>query len=175
MKRGAAFRFIPELVGDFAHVSELSRNPILMYAESAMSTMHMAASVFESIEEHINTKRKKETEEAIRKRYGQLLDIRARNFREEELSRLDADFEMVREKVRDGLFRDEVVRDFLSLLQARLAKVLEAFSDYGMDPDDAEQSRIDELTRKALHDYKKLLSAIIEEGSRDDKEETGDR
>ena len=169
MSRRAAFRFIPELVQDFVYVRELSGNPTLMYIESAMNTLHMATSVFAAIEEHINTKRKEEAEQEIRKRYGHLADIRAENYRDEELQRLDIDFETVRAKVQEGLFRDEVVRDFVSLLQTRLFKVIETFSSTQMDTDFAEQSRIDELTRKALRDYRSLIAIYIEEGGNDSK------
>lgn len=173
MSRGVAFRFIPELVHDIARVHELSRNPMLMYLESAMGTMHMAASVFETVEEHINTKRKMEAEQVIRKTYGQLADIKAKNFRDEELRKIDADYEAVRAKVQDGLFRDEMVRDFVALLQERLFKVREFFIDAQLDSDYAEQSRIDELTRKALRDYSSLITIYMEEGNACGEEENG--
>lgn len=169
MNRRAAFRFIPELVLDFARVSELSRNPMLMYLESAMSTIHMAASVYEAVEEHMNTKRKEDAEQAIRRKYGRLADTRDSYYRDEELRKLDADFESVKAKVRDGLFRDEAVRSFVALLQTELSRVLEVFSNVETDSDFGEQSRIDELTRKALRDYKILLAVYIEEGSRNDE------
>lgn len=170
MNRGVAFRFIPELVHDLAHVSELSRNPTLMYLESAMSTIHMAASVFETVEERKNTIRKKETEHAFLEEYVRLTDIKVKDFRNEELRRLDVAFEEVKTKVKDGLFRDEIVRGFVPLLQARLSKVLDAFRDVNLDSNYAEQSRIDELTRKALRDYKNLVSIQVENGNANDKE-----
>lgn len=73
-------------------------------------------------------------------------------------------------KVKDGLFRDEIVRGFVPLLQARLSKVLDAFRDVNLDSNYAEQSRIDELTRKALRDYKNLVSIQVENGNANDKE-----
>ena len=65
MRQEAAFRFIPELIGDITHTMELSGNPKLLYVEAAVNTLHMAADVFGSVEEHKNTKRKKETKQAL--------------------------------------------------------------------------------------------------------------
>jgi hypothetical protein len=79
----------------------------------------------------------------------------------------------VRAKVQDGLFRDEMVRDFVALLQERLFKVREFFIDAQLDSDYAEQSRIDELTRKALRDYSSLITIYMEEGNACGEEENG--
>ena len=167
MRQGAAFRFIPELVGDATHVMELSGNPNLLYIEAAIGTLHMAVDVFEAVEEHINTKRKKESEQVIQKRYRELADIRTKNYREEELRAIDITFEDVKAEIRDGHFRDDAVRGFIDSLKFELHKVLDIFSRIQMDPDYPDRAKIEELTRKSLRDYNKLLSIYIEEGNED--------
>ena len=47
---------------------ELSGNPKLLYVEAAVNTLHMAADVFESVEEHKNTKRKNETKRVLQEK-----------------------------------------------------------------------------------------------------------
>lgn len=167
MRQGAAFRFIPELIGDATHVMEMSENPKLLYIEAAIGTLHMAADVFEAVEEHINTKRKNEAEQIIRKRYRELADIRTKNYREEELRTLDITFEKVKTKIRDGHFRDNAVRGFINSLKNELHKVLDIFSGIQIDPDYPDRAKIEELTRKSLRDYNKLLTIYIEEENED--------
>ena len=59
IRREAAFAFIPELIGDFSHTMELSGDSRLLYIETAVTSLHMANDVINSIVEHINTKKKR--------------------------------------------------------------------------------------------------------------------
>jgi len=63
MREEAAFRFVPELIGDFSHVMKLSGNPKVLYVEAAVATLYAAVDVFAVIKEYGNTKRKKTTKE----------------------------------------------------------------------------------------------------------------
>ena len=123
MRKGAAFRFIPELLGDFEHVMELSGNPKLLYVDTAVNTLHAASDVFQTFEEYGNTKRKKETLETIKKKYKDLEGVRLKNYQDEEIRRIDIEYEKVKNKIRDGQFRDKEVRSFIQSLEKDLKKI----------------------------------------------------
>ena len=80
MKKEAAFNFVPELIGDFSYVMKLSRNPIAMYVEAAVGTLHMAGDVFTAFEEYGNTKRKKATRQAMQQKYDDLKNVTTLNY-----------------------------------------------------------------------------------------------
>lgn len=158
MRREAAFRFIPELIGDIAHTMELSGNPKLLYVEAAVNTLHMAADVFDAVEEHINTKRKKETKQVLKEKYSELKKARTEHYIQEAVHNIDNTYERLKIKVRDGQFRDTEVRKFINCLKEELHKVIEIFNDMQIDPDYPDREKVEEVTRKSLRDYNKLLT-----------------
>ena len=172
MRQAKAFKFIPELIGDFARTMELSSNPKLLYVEAAISTLHMAADVFQTIEELINTKHKKETEQAILDIYRGLEKKRTENYVQEAARQIDIAYECVRVKVHNGQFRDKEVRNFISCLKEELYKVIEIFSEMQMKPDFPNRGKVEEVTRKTLRDYNKLLKIFIEEEENDGQTES---
>ena len=167
MRREAAFIFIPELIGDIAYTMEMSENPKLLYVEAAVKTLHMAADVFESIEEHISTKRKKETKQALQEKYSELEKVRTDHYIQEAVLKIDNTYERLKEKVRDGQFRDAEVRKFINCLNAELHKVIDIFNKMQVDPDYPDRSMVEEVTRKSLRDYNKLLTIFIEGEEKD--------
>lgn len=163
MRKEVAFQFIPELIGDIAHTMELSGNPQMLYVEAAVNTLHMAAKVFETIEEYINTKQKKETKQALQEKYSELEKTRTDHYIEESVRNIENTYERLKMKVRDGQFRDAEVRKFINCLKEELHKVIDIFNDMQLDPDYPDREKIEEVTRKSLRDYKKLLTIFIEE------------
>lgn len=172
MRQEAAFRFIPELIGDITHTLELSGNPKLLYVEAAVNTLHMAADVFESVEEHINTKRKKETKQTIQEKYSELKKTRTDHYVQEAVRNIDNTYERLKMKVCDGQFRDTEVRKFINCLKEELHKVIDIFNDMQIDPDYPDREKVEEVTRKSLRDYKKLLTIFIEEEEKDGQAES---
>ena len=165
MKREAAFKLIPELIGDCAHVIELSGNPERMYIEAAIKTLHTAANVFEAVEEHRITKRMRKTKEEIEQSYSEMKIERKNNFIEEAVRDLDFKYEKVKLKIQDREYRDKGVRVFISCLKDALHKTITAFQNLQTDPDYAEWTNVEEITRKTLRDYNRLLKMFIEEGN----------
>lgn len=172
MRQEVAFRFIPELIGDITHTMELSGNPKLLYVEAVVNTLHMAADVFESVEEHKNTKRKKETKQALQEKYSELEKARTDHYIQEAVRNIDNTYERLKIKVRDGQFRDKEVRKFINCLKEELHKVIDIFNDMQIDPDYPNRSKVEEVTRKSLRDYKKLLTIFIEEEEKDGQAES---
>lgn len=168
MRKEAAFNFIPELIGDFSHVMELSVNPGLLYVEAAISTLHTAMDIFTAFETYENTKRKKEIKQELQHQYEDLGCVTTSNYQIEELQRLDIEFEKVKSQIRNGKFHDKVVRDFLKYLQKDFKRFLEAFQQTQIDPDYPEKTKVEEITRRALRDYNKLLYICIEEEENSD-------
>ena len=172
MRQEAAFRFIPELIGDITHTLELSGNPKLLYVEAAVNTLHMAADVFESVEEHTNTKREKEIKQALQEKYSKLERTRTDHYIQEAVRNIDNTYEHLKMKVRDGQFRDTEVRKFINCLKEELHKVIDIFNDMQIVPDYPDREKVEEVTRKSLRDYKKLLTIFIEEEEKDGQAES---
>jgi len=171
-RQEAAFRFIPELIGDIAHTMELSGNSKLLYVEAAVNTLHMAADVFESVEEHVNTKRKKEIKQALQEKYSELEKARTDHYIQEAVCNIDNTYERLKIRVRDGQFRDMEVRKFINCLKEELHKVIDIFNDVQINPDYPDREKVEEVTRKSLRDYKKLLTIFIEEEEKDGQAES---
>lgn len=167
MRQEAAFKFIPELIGDITHTLELSENPKLLYVEAAVTTLHMAADVIASFEEHINTKRTKETKEALQDKYDTLEKTRTEHYIQEAVHSIDLTYERLTERIRDKHFRDMEVRKFIDCLKSNLYKVFGILKSIQTDPDYPEQSKVEEVTRKTWRDYNKLLRIYIEEEEKD--------
>ena len=167
MRQKAAFKFIPELIGDIAHTMELSENPKLLYVEAAVNTLHMAADVFESIEEHKNTKRIRETKQALLEKYSDLERTRKDNYIQESVRNIDNEYERLKIWVSDGQFRDAEVRKFITCLREDRHKAIDIFNDMQIDPDYPDRSKVEEVTRKSLRDYNRLLTVLIEEEKKD--------
>ncbi len=166
MRKTAAFQFIPELIGDFAHVMEMSGNPKRLYVETAIETLHAAASALAVFNEHKNTKKKKETEEALQKEYDDLRKKQIEHYEEEEVRKLDIAYEKVKLKIQGGQFRDKEVRSFIRYVEQDLQKAMEILNQImHMDRDRYDISNIEEVARKVLRDYNKLLTIFIEEES----------
>ena len=80
---------------------------------------------------------------------------------------LDIEYDKVKNKIHDGKFRDREVREFIKYLQTDLQKVYEIFQHTQVDPDYPERTRVEEVARKTLRDYKKLITIYIEEEEKD--------
>ena len=163
MKREIAFRFIPELIGDIAHTIELSGNPKMLYVESAINTLHMAADVLQSVEEHINTKQKNEIKKALQEKYSEMERVRTDHYIQEAVRNIDITYEQIKIQVKNGQFRNVEVRNFIKCLKEELHKVIDIFNDIQVDPDYPNRDNIEEITRRTLQDYKNLLTVFIEE------------
>ena len=163
MKKEAAFNFIPELIGDFSYVMKLSKNPVAMYVEAAVRTLHTAVDVYTAIEEYGNTKRKKATKQVMQQKYDDLKSVATLNYQTEELGRLDSEYEKVKSKIHDGKYLDREAREFIKYLQADLKRVYSIFQHIQIDPDYPERTKVEEVARKTLRDYNRLLTICIEE------------
>lgn len=167
MRREAAFKFIPELIGDIAHTMELSGNPKLLYVEATINTLHMAADVFESVEEHVNTKQKNEIRKALQEKYSEMERVRTDHYLQEAVRNIDITYERLKIQVKDGQFRNAEVRIFIECLKDELYKVIDIFNVVQADPDCPDRDKVEEVTRRTLRDYKKLLTIFIEEEEKD--------
>lgn len=163
MRQKAAFVFIPELVGDFFHVMEVSGNPRQLYIEAAVRTLHMGGDLIRAITEHKSTEEKIRTKKQIEEAYDSIKREKLEYYEEEVLSNIDISYQKIKQKISEGQFRDKEVRSFIKLLEKELQRLFDAFSGIQVDSDLPEASRIDEVARKSLRDYKKLLSLFIEE------------
>ena len=172
MRREAAFKFIPELIGDIAHTMELSGNPKQLYVEAAVNTLHMAADVFEAIEEHKNTKQTRNTKHVLQEKYSNLEKSRKEHYIQAAVRNIDNEYERLKIKVRDGQFRDTEVRRFINCLKKELHKAIDIFNNMQIDPNYPDRSKVEEVTRKSLRDYKRLLDIFIEEEEKDDQAES---
>lgn len=167
MRREAAFKFIPELIGDIAHTMELSGNPKLLYVEAAINTLHMAANVFELVEEHVNTKQKNEIRKILQEKYNEMEKVRTDHYIQEAVRNIDITYERLKIQVKDGQFRNIEVRKFIKSLKDELHKVIDIFNVVQTDPDYPDRDKVEEVTRRTLRDYKKLLTIFIEEEEKD--------
>jgi len=163
VRKGNAFHFIPELIGDYVHVMEISRDPNRLYIETAVNTLHMAASVFEAFEEHSITQRKREAAWALQEEYEKLKEERYEHYTEEMLRKIDLDYEKVKDRISKGQFRSKEVRKFIKCLQDELFKAVDIFNKIKMDSDYPDWAKVEEVMRRAWHDYNKLLTIYIEE------------
>lgn len=167
MRREAAFKFIPELIGDIAHTMELSGNSKLLYVEAAINTLHMAANVFELVEEHVNTKQKNEIRKILQEKYSEMEKVRTDHYIQEAVRNIDITYERLKIQVKDGQFRNIEVRKFIKSLKDELHKVIDIFNVVQTDPDYPDRDKVEEVTRRTLRDYKKLLTIFIEEEEKD--------
>lgn len=164
MRKEAAFNFIPELIGDFSYVMKLSGNPMAMYVEAAVGTLHAAVDVFTAFEEHGNMKHKKETKHVMQQKYDDLKRAATLNYQKEELRELDIKYEKVKSKIHDGIVQDREVREFIRYLQADLKKVYSIFQHTQIDPDCPERTKVEEVARRTLRVYRNGLRIYLEEG-----------
>jgi len=162
MRKGAAFHFIPELVGDFAHVMALSGNPYLLCVETAIETLHMGSNIFSAIAEHANTKQKEKTYETIKSKYNDIEKERIKHFEIERMQSLDIQYESVKAKIIDRNVRDESVRGFISILQKELSKTIDLLENMNCENDQEELKNAHEVLRRAVRDYSKLVSLYID-------------
>ncbi len=162
-KEGGGFNFIPELIGDLAHVLELSANPKALYIESAVVTLRAAVDVFAAFEEYRNKKRKEETKQVIQQKYENLKKMVTLNYHTEDLRRVDVEYEKVKRKIQEGKFMDKEVRESIKLFQTDLKKVYDILQHAQIDSDYPEKQKVEELARRTLRDYNKLLTIYIEE------------
>ena len=158
MRKAVAFNFIPELIGDFTHVMELSGNPKALYVEAAVRTLHTAVEVFSAFEEYRNTKNKIKTMQAIQQKYCNLKMESILNDQTEELRRLDNEYKKLEIIINNGRFQDRGVREFIRYLQAELWKIYDIFQNTQIDSDYPERQRVDETARRVLRDHNKLLT-----------------
>ncbi|MCQ2522036.1 MAG: hypothetical protein MJ105_06620 [Lachnospiraceae bacterium] len=161
MRKEKAFNFIPELVGDFSKVMKLTENPTMLYVESAVSTIKTAAAIFKTIKECENTRHMKETMQGIQGKYEETKDAHFANLEEEEIRKLDIEYEKVKMKLRDREFRDEVVMKFIGLLKKNLEKIINIKGNMPIDSEYVERDKIDEMFRRALRDYNRLVNKTI--------------
>ena len=163
MRQETAFRFIPELIGDFSQTMELSNNPQLMYVDTAVNTLHMASNVFNLVSEHNNTKRKRELLKKLQAKYGEIEKTRIDHFVQETIQEVDIEYEKTRTKIKQGKFRDKEVSACIRRLKENLYKMLDIFNEIQKDPDDPNRQQIEEVTRRAFRDYNNLINNYIVE------------
>ena len=163
MRHNTAFQFIPELIGDFGHVMKLSKNPKQLYIESAINTLHSAASVFSASREHNNTKQKRETAQKLRQMYDEMERARTDNYVAEALHKLDITYEAIRSRISDGQFGDKEVRDFIRCLKENLNRMISILNCIPIEEQSSDSGKIEEVTRRTLRDYNKLIKEFIEE------------
>ncbi len=167
MRREAAFKFIPELIGDIAHTMELSGNPKMLYVEAAINTLHMAADVLGAVEEHKNTKQKNEIKQALQEKYSEMERVRTDHYIQEAVRDIDITYERLKIQVKDGQFRNVEVCKFIKCLKEELHKVIDIFNVIQADPDYPDRDKVEEVTRRTLRDYNKILTIFIEEEEKD--------
>lgn len=172
MRQNVAFRFIPELIGDIAYTMKLSGNPKILYVEAAINTLHMASEVFEAVEEHTNTKQKKETKQALQETYSELEKVRANHYIQEAVCNIDNTYERLKIKIRDRQFREKEVCKFIRCLKDELYKVIDIFKEMQKNPDYPNRSKVEEVTRKSLRVYNKLLTFFSEEEEKNGRAES---
>ena len=170
MSKDSAFHFIPELIGDYAHVMELSGEPKRLYIETAVRTLHSVADVFEALGEHSITQQKRNTEKTLKEEYEKLIEKRYENYAEEILRKIDIDYESLKDKINKGKFRNKEVRKFIKCLQDELLKAVNVFNTLRSEPDYSYWAKAEEVTRKAWRDYNKLITIYIEEEEDNGKE-----
>ena len=163
MRNGAAFNFIPELLGDASHILELSANPTRLYVESAIKTLHMASNVIQAFTEHLNTVDKARLKRVTIEKYNKLELVKLENSINEEVLRLDNEYESIKIKIRDGEFRDRAVREFIGYIGDELKKVLDILNEMDSESDFSEQSKVEEIMRRTLRDYNKIITIYVEE------------
>lgn len=162
MRHGIAFRFLPELVGDCAHLLMISKTQNRLFVETALETIHAAAGVYAAIIEHATTNYKNELANSIHEKNRHKVQLRIDNLEVEEVKKLDIEYAKVKERIVAGQFRDKEVRVFLNYLRRDLEKVLGYFRNMQHDPDFPDPWRIEEITRKTFRDYNRLLKISIE-------------
>lgn len=164
MNKKPAFRFIPELIGDITHVMELSKNPSQLYLESAISTLHAGFDVYQAVIERRNTEEKEKTKQQIQQVYDKLQEERVNNYEQEILNQINVGYEKVKCKIGEGQFWDNEVRAFVKQIEANLNRLIDILKDLENDPDNLNKNKVDELMRRALRDYNRLLKSFVEEG-----------
>ena len=163
MSKNAAFRFIPELIGDYVHVMELAENPPLMFIESALETIHMASELYGTVSAFKNTKNLKDLESSLSNEYNNQKEQRAANYETEMIDKLNNEYQMIRLEIKRGKFQNEAVQGFMMRLKDNLHRVLEEYEALSLDQSFAERSRIEEVTRRAFRDYNNIVSLHLEE------------
>lgn len=167
MRHKAAFQFIPELIGDFGHVMKLSENPKQLYIETAINTLHSAASVFSAAREHNNTKQKRETAFKLSQMYDEMDRARTDNYVEEAVRKLDITYEAIKSRISDGQFGDKAVRDFIRCLKENLNRMISILNCMQLEEQFSDSDKAEEITRRTLRDYNKLIKVFIEEDEED--------
>ena len=170
MRQDSAFKFIPELIGDFTHVMEMSESPRLLYVETAINALHAATDIFNVIEEHTNTKRMEQTKEPLKKRYDELEQARIINYERETIQRMDVEYAKLKDRIRDGQLKDKAVRAFINSLKDELHKAIDILNKTQIEPNVPKRASIEETVRKAIKAYNNLLSILIEEDRNNGKE-----
>ena len=164
MRDGPAFRFIPELVGDIAHVLEISSNPTQLYIESGLATIKTASKIFQAIQEHKNTEQIKENAQIVREKSSQTAELRITNLEEEKIYELDLKYKRIQSKIVNSQFRDRTVRIFLHDMSDILSSFLKQLESIKEDSNNLKQrEELEEIYRKALRDYNRILMMCIQE------------
>ena len=95
--------------------------------------------------------------------YDELIETKKKDYELEILNNIDVTYEHIKLKVSEGKFRDKEVTNFIKLLEKRLQRLLEILKEVQVEPDYPDRTKIEELTRKALRDYRRLITIYIEE------------
>ena len=167
MRREAAFRFIPELLGDINHVMELSKNPKRLYVEVAVDSLHAGVKTITAFIEHSNTKHKKDTLKALQKQYEDLGQKSIDNYIEEAVRKIDIDYEQIKANIAKMQFRSSEIRAFIDCLSNELRRVIDILTVIQADPDYPDRADVEETLRKTMRTHQKLLTLHIEEGQKD--------
>ncbi len=163
MRKDDAFEFIPELIGDFEKVMIESSNPEMMYIEAALNTLKLASSVFDLYSEHMITNNKFKTKEEIIQKYLGLEDELVNQNEEIKIDELTVEFENLKEKIEEKNFGSKEVLKFIKDIKKEIEKERSIFSCMRNEQDFKGKSEVEEVWRKALRDYDRLIKISIEE------------
>ncbi|WP_026495876.1 hypothetical protein [Butyrivibrio sp. WCD3002] len=162
MRNKQAFVFIPELVGDFKHVIDLSQNPGILYVETAIKTLHMASSLYRAYVEHTITNQLEEEVKNLQERIDEIELQRIKDYESEILNLIDIDYQRIRAKLEERKFNDEQVIGFISCIKKELERLnsfLAKISDDDINYNDLDL--VEEMRRRSLRDYKRIITEFV--------------
>lgn len=170
MRKGAAFTFIPALMGDAFHVAQLARHTPSLIFETALETIGTAGAVFRTFEERKNTRALQKYAETYQGNRREEVDAQMKAYAIELDRRkleLEAEYRRERNKLDDRNFRERVAQSLarkfseeLLRISERLKTLEDAYSDE-LDESADELDALHEMQRRSLRDYNRLISEIL--------------
>ena len=163
MRKGKAFILIPELIGDLEYTSELMSNPVQLYIESGIRTLHLATDVINLLVEHENTRKMRENVEKLKEEYDLLSEEKIQYYREERIKQLDNNYQRIKNKIEKKKFNDKEVMTFISLMRQDLVQLMEYLGELQKSDDYCSIDQVGELARRTFRDYNGIINSFIEE------------